>query len=99
MKLCTTKHDNCSSLGGNGEQDDALENRCDIEENDDVSTSAGRQFESDERVLALAYCRMAVEEKKDPFNGTLGRFNCGIFGNQIKSNSNTTFTNLQKRIG
>ena len=76
MKLCTTKHDNCSSLGGNGEQDDALENRCDIEEDDDVSTSAGRQFESDERVLALAYCRMAVEEKRDIHAGTLGRCKC-----------------------
>ena len=77
VKFCARKYDNCSSLKGNGEQDDAKANRGDVEE-DEVSTSAGRQFESDERVLALAYCRMAVEEKKDIHTGTLGRFRCLI---------------------
>ena len=36
-------------------------------------TSAGMAFESDERALALASCRKAVEERADPLTGTLGR--------------------------
>ena len=82
MKLCTSKHDNCSSLGGNAEQENAEGDHDDVDDDDDVSTSAGRHFESDERVLALAYCRMAVEEKKDSLMGTLGRFKCKIFVHQ-----------------
>ena len=68
-------------LGGSGEHECAEGDRDDVEDDDDdddVSASAGRQFESDERVLALAYCRMVVEEKKDHLTGTLGRFACRI---------------------